>query len=62
MVYTPINLETEVNIEKIIDKERTINRINVNVYDRLKLRRWGDKLRRIDRLKDDKIYLGDFLK
>ena len=45
------------DIEKIIDKERTINRINVNVYKKLKLRRWGDKLRRIDKLKDDKIYL-----
>ena len=45
------------DIEKIIDKERTINRINVNVYEKFKLKRWGDKLRRIDRLKDDRIYL-----
>ena len=44
-------------MEEIIDKERTINRIKKNVYEKLKFRRWGDKLIRIDNLRNDKIYL-----
>lgn len=47
----------EVDMEEIIDKERTINRIKENVYEKLKFRRWGDKLIRIDNLRNDKIYL-----